>query len=214
MKYICCFLVGFCLLACRQEKKYHKPENATEQINSSAVASILKFQKELNIEYKDPKTSPLPDRYRKNFEGLDFFEPDTNYVVNAKFERTPNAIPFMLATTTDRESEELLYGIAYFELNGQRHELEIYQSLDLADQEEYENYLFLPFLDDTNGEETYGGGRYIDLTIPEGDTIIIDFNKAYNPYCAYNKKYSCPLVPRQNYLKTRVVAGVKSFDKK
>ena len=68
-------------------------------------------------------------------------------------------------------------------------------------------------VDNTNGEETYGGGRYIDLTIPEGDTLIIDFNKAYNPYCVYNKKYSCPLVPRQNYLRTKVRAGVKNFNK-
>lgn len=214
MKYLCYFFIGLCLLACRQEKKYHKLENSVTQLPSSKLAAVLKFQKELNAEYKDPETSPLPDRYRKNFEGLDFFNPDTNYIVIAEFERTPNAIPFMLATSTDRESEELLYGIAHFELNGQNHKLEIYQSLDLVDQEEYRNYLFLPFLDDTNGDETYGGGRYIDLTIPEGDTLVIDFNKAYNPYCAYNKKYSCPLVPRQNYLKTRVVAGVKSFDKK
>jgi len=214
MKYLFFFFIGLCLIACRQEKKYHQPENTNHITNSRAVAAILAFQKELNAEYKDPETSPLPDRYRKNFEGLEFFNPDTNYIVNAAFERTPNAVPFMLATNTDRKTEEVLYGIAHFELNGKKHQLEIYQSLDLIDQEEYKNYLFLPFLDDTNGEETYGGGRYIDLTIPEGDTIVIDFNKAYNPYCAYNKKYSCPLVPRQNYLKTKVIAGVQDFNKK
>ena len=64
-----------------------------------------------------------------------------------------------------------------------------------------------------NGLESYGGGRYIDARIPEGDTFIIDFNKAYNPYCAYNDKYSCPIVPRKNYLKTRIEAGVKVFEK-
>jgi uncharacterized protein (DUF1684 family) len=71
--------------------------------------------------------------------------------------------------------------------------------------------LFLPFLDNTNGDTTYGGGRYIDLRIPEGDTIEIDFNKAYNPYCAYNSRYSCPIVPRENYLDTNIEAGVKKF---
>ena len=66
-------------------------------------------------------------------------------------------------------------------------------------------------MDDSNGETTYGGGRYIDLTIPSGDILVIDFNKAYNPYCAYNEKYSCPIVPRENYLPLKVTAGVKRF---
>ncbi len=214
MKYFYCFFLSLCFLGCRQNKKYHKVESKTLKEVSGSLANILKFQEELNSEYKNPETSPLPDRYRKNFEGLDFFAPDTTYLVVAKFERTQNAIPFMLATTTDRKTEEVLYGIARFKLNGEERELEIYKSLGLIDEEEYKDYLFLPFLDDTNGEETYGGGRYIDLKIPNGDTILIDFNKAYNPYCAYNKKYSCPLVPRQNYLKTKVMAGVKAFDKK
>ena len=85
------------------------------------------------------------------------------------------------------------------------------QSMELLEEEGYESYLCLPFLDETNGSETYGGGRYIDLNIPEGDSLELDFNRAYNPYCVYNKKYSCPLVPRQNYLKTKVRAGVKDF---
>ena len=79
--------------------------------------------------------------------------------------------------------------------------------------EEYKDYLFLPFLDDTNGEGSYGGGRYIDLRIPDSDTMIIDFNTAYNPYCAYNDRYSCPIVPRQNYLDVAIEAGVKAFKK-
>ncbi len=214
MKQIILFFFSFSLLACGQDKKYHNTDSDVEMDASKEIAAILDFQKELNAEYKDPETSPLPDRYRKDFEELDFFKPDTSYVIEARLERTPDALPFMLATTTDRKTEELLYGIAHFALNGEQHELEIYQSLSLIEKEEYKDYLFLPFLDETNGDETYGGGRYIDLTIPEGDTIIIDFNRAYNPYCAYNKKYSCPLVPRQNYLKTKVMAGVKAFDKK
>ena len=214
MKYVCCLFLSLCFLACGQKKKYHDTKQKSLEKSSMALIEIIQFQEELNEEYRNPDTSPLLDRHRKDFDGLDFFDPDTNYIVKARFERTPNAIPFMLATTTDRKSEEVLYGIAHFKLNGKEHQLEVYQSLGLIDQEKYEDYLFLPFLDETNGEETYGGGRYIGLTIPKTDTIVIDFNRAYNPYCAYNKKYSCPLVPRQNYLKTRVVAGVKRFDKK
>nr|WP_321411496.1 DUF1684 domain-containing protein [uncultured Allomuricauda sp.] len=211
MKYALLLSVVF-LMSCGQGKKYHDEEESVTP-KSDLVADILEYQKEQNESFKDPDSSPLPDKYRKDFEGLDFFEPDTNYIVKAHFVRTPDAEPFLMPSTTDRQTQEVVYGIAHFKLNGTEHQLEVYQSLDLMDDEEYEDYLFLPFLDNTNGEETYGGGRYIDLTIPEGDTLVIDFNKAYNPYCVYNKKYSCPLVPRQNYLRTKVRAGVKNFNK-
>lgn len=211
MKYALLLSVVF-LMSCGQGKKYHDEEESVTP-KSDLVADILEYQKEQNESFKDPDSSPLPDKYRKDFEGLDFFAPDTNYIVKARFERTPDAEPFLMPTTTDRQTQEVVYGIAHFSLNGEERQLEVYQSLGLMDDEEYEDYLFLPFLDNTNGEETYGGGRYIDLTIPEGDTLVIDFNKAYNPYCVYNKKYSCPLVPRQNYLRTKVRAGVKNFNK-
>ncbi|MBT8263883.1 MAG: DUF1684 domain-containing protein, partial [Muriicola sp.] len=151
------------------------------------------------------------DRYRKDFEGLSFFDPDTTYQVLAKFVRTPEALPFLMPTNTERKSEEVVFGIVYFELNGRRFQLEVYQTIELKNEEGFEDYLFLPFTDATNAKETYSGGRYIDLRIPAGDTLLIDFNKAYNPYCAYNKKYSCPLVPKGNNLEIEVLAGVKAF---
>ena len=118
-----------------------------------------------------------------------------------------------MPTTTGRESTEVVYGIAKFTLNGKDHELEIYQSPELITQAEYEDYLFLPFTDNTNGEETYGGGRYLDLRIPKGNKIILNFNKAYNPYCAYNTNYSCPITPRENYLDIEIKAGVMIYKK-
>lgn len=211
MRYSTLFFLFVLMVACGQEKKYH--DGKKEVPDSPLVAEIMEFQEELDESFKDPETSPLTDKHRKDFEGLDFFAPDTSYIVTARFERTPDAIPFFMPTTTDRKTQEVLFGIAHFTLNGEERQLEVYRSLELMKQEEYKDYLFLPFLDATNGEETYGGGRYIDLSIPEGDTLVIDFNKAYNPYCAYNKKYSCPLVPRQNYLRTKVRAGVKNFNK-
>ena len=209
MRYGSLFLL-LILLGCGQGKKYHHEEKALP--DSALLANILKFQQGMDESFRDPETSPLPDRFRKDFEGLDFFWPDTTYVVKAYLERTPDAIPFHMPSTTDIKTLEVVYGIAHFTLNGSEHNLEVYQSLELIEEEEYKDYLFLPFLDNTNGEETYGGGRYIDLSIPQGDTLTIDFNKAYNPYCVYDKKYSCPLVPRQNYLRTEVRAGVKDFN--
>ena len=200
-------------LGCKQEKKYHdENKNHAPVQGEVSVTDILNFQNELNAEFKDPETSPLSDRYRKNFESLEFFPPDTNYIVKARFIRRPDAIPFLMPTTTERMSEEVVYGIAHFSLNGKEHQLEIYQNKELMLEEAYRDYLFLPFSDNTNGEETYTGGRYLDLRIPNGDTIVLDFNKAYNPYCAYNKKYSCPLVPSVNSLDIEVMAGVKAFN--
>ena len=201
-----------CSAACKEKKKYHDAAKDEKlEASTDALANILKFQKELNAEFKDPEESPLPDRYRKNFETLDFFAPDTNYIVDARFVRTPESLPFLMPTTTDRKSKEVVYGIAHFELNGKKRQLEIYQNEELMQQEEYSDYLFLPFTDDTNDKETYAGGRYIDLRIPDSDVIRIDFNTAYNPYCAYNKKYSCPIVPSVNAMDTEVRAGVMAF---
>jgi len=211
-KLIVLFILGL-ILACKEEKRYHDVNSTKlETIKSDKLADILAFQEELNNEYKDPETSPLPDRYRKEFETLDFFPPDTNYVITAEFIRTPDALPFSMPTTTERESTEVVYGIAKFNLNGKTVELEIYQSPELIQQEKYREYLFLPFTDETNGKDTYEGGRYLDLTLPAGNQIILDFNKAYNPYCAYNKKYSCPLVPPVNNISALVKAGVKAFE--
>jgi uncharacterized protein (DUF1684 family) len=186
-------------VACAQEKQMHNEET--------------KFQKELNAEYKDATTSPLKKKDLKKFKSLDFFKFDSTYVVKAKLKRTPDSEWFNMKTTTDRVSKERVFAIITFQLNEKTYQLNVYQGKDLMSTEDYRDYLFLPFLDDTNGTTTYGGGRYIDLSIPESDTLVIDFNTAYNPYCAYNDKYSCPIVPRENYLATEVKAGVKAFDK-
>ncbi|PCJ98434.1 MAG: hypothetical protein COA50_02720 [Flavobacteriaceae bacterium] len=213
MKYVYLLLL-LSIISCKDGKKYHDANVVERTTNTSQkLNAIVKFQNELNEEFRDPEKSPLPDRYRKKFDGLNFYPADTNYVITAKFVRTPEALPFFMPTSTGRKSEETVYGIAHFSLNGITHQLEVYQNKELMLEEKYKDYLFLPFLDETNGEETYGGGRYIDLSIPEGDSIQIDFNKAYNPYCAYNKKYSCPIVPRVNSLDIKVMVGVKQFKK-
>jgi len=171
------------------------------------------WQKEMNADFKDATKSPLKDADRKYFRGLDFFKYDSKYIVSAKFTRTPNEKPFKMKTTTNRLPNYVKYGDVEFGLNGNSHILSIYRNLDLVVKEGFENYLFLPFLDNTNGEESYGGGRYVEVEFPEGNEIIIDFNQAYNPYCAYNEKYSCPIVPRSNYVDEEIRAGVKAFGK-
>ncbi|MBD0824025.1 DUF1684 domain-containing protein [Aestuariibaculum marinum] len=200
MKYVLMLLVlVFGTVGCQVKKQYHLGET--------------EFQRELNAEYKDATTSPLKDEDRKTFEGLEFFKNDSTYVVKATLELKPDSKFVPMKTTTSRISEKRVYGILHFHLKGQSFKLNIYQDKELMTKEGYEDYLFLPFFDETSGEDSYGGGRYIDARIPSGNTMIIDFNKAYNPYCAYNDKYSCPIVPRENYIQTRIEAGVKAFKK-
>ena len=179
---------------------------------SSYTDEIKDFQLELNTQYGSEK-SPLTKDDLKTFEALDFFEINEKYYVEAEFELTPNAPIFEMQTTTDRAPLYRRYGIARFTLNGVKCELSLYQNQNFMASLEYGNHLFLPYNDLTNGDTSYGGGRYVEGRIPEGDTIIIDFNKTYNPYCAYNAKYSCPIVPRDNYVDAEIKAGVKAFDK-
>ena len=186
----------FLLLNCDNRKRFN--------------TDLTPFQREINDFFKDASVSPLKKRDLKNFRGLDFFTYDSTYLVTAKLTKTPKEKPFMMLTTTDMMVEYIKYGTVSFELLSNQYSLDIYKNLE--DPNERDN-LFLPFLDDTNGNESYGGGRYINLDIPQVDNLIIDFNSAFNPYCVYDEKYSCPIVPRENYMPLEINAGVKNFVK-
>tara|TARA_Y100000385_G_C12764577_1_gene496553 strand:- start:74 stop:631 length:558 start_codon:yes stop_codon:yes gene_type:complete len=179
------------------------------QSQKRPIKSKSEFQKQQNSFFKDASTSPLKTKDLKRFEGLDFFPIDSLFVVEAQLTRTPNTMFFDMKTTTKRVTKERIFGVLSFIINSESFKLNVYQGT--PDSNIDPDYLFLPFLDKTNGLETYGGGRYIDLSIPKGNKLIIDFNKSYNPYCAYNEKYSCPIVPRGNYLPILISAGVKRF---
>ena len=173
----------------------------------------MAWQKELNEQFVDEDESPLGKKARKKFEGLDFFPIDSSYRITAQFIRTPNELPFNMPTTTDRLPVYVKYGEVTFELKGETVILPLYKSQTLLDTDAMMDYLFLPFTDETNGIKTYGGGRYLDLEVPKSNEIIIDFNKSYNPYCAYNGNYSCPIPPKENHIPVEINAGVKSWKK-
>jgi len=175
------------------------------------VAAVEKFQKELNTEFTDAKTSPLTAEDLTTFKSLDFYPINEKFFVTAKFIRTEDEKPFEMKTSTDRKPMYVKYGEAHFEIDGKPFQLNIYQNIELSKKEEYKDYLFLPFSDLTCGKESYIGGKYIDMKTPTGDKIVIDFNTSYNPLCAYNHKYSCPKVPLENDLKIEIQAGVKKF---
>lgn len=186
--------------------------------NSSTVTyedTVKQFQYELNTQYADSSESPLTKEDLPSFKSLDFFDIDKEYRVEAELELTPESRIFEMQTTTDRLPLFRSYGIAHFTLNDKKYTLNLYQSQDYLNSIEHENLLFLPYNDLTNGDSSYSGGRFIDVEIPNKGsyTIILDFNKSYNPYCAYNHKYSCPIPPSENNLQVAIPAGVKNYKK-
>ena len=163
------------------------------------------FQYKMNLDFADKGSSPLTEKDFQVFSNLNFFPIQKKFRVTASFKKTPNKKPFKMLTTTSMLARYVQFGIANFSIDNKQFTLRVYQNV------EGEKHLFLPYFDNTNGKESYAGGRYIELTYPTDETIIIDFNQSYNPYCAYNHKYSCPIPPEKNYIDIRIQAGVKKF---
>lgn len=183
------------------------------QTEAEVLQETMTYQASENEKFSNPKTTILEKRDFRKFKALDFYPIDLSYVVTAKFILTLNEEPFLMQTSTARLPEYVKYGEAHFEIEGQKLQLNLYQSIVPSEDPEYVDYLFLPFTDLTSGDGSYGGGRFLDTYIPEGNTIVLNFNKAYNPYCAYSPNYSCPIPPPENDLAIRVEAGVKDFGK-
>ncbi len=173
---------------------------------------LLQDRIEKDAAFMNPDESPLPEDMISNFEGLDYFPVDKKYRVKANLRLTGDTTVIEIPTNTDRTPKYRRYAVATFTLNKDTLQLTLFQSVKLEDNPDYQHYLFLPFNDMTNGVETYGGGRYLDLKSKSKDFVVIDFNQAYNPYCAYNANYSCPIPPDENNLKIQIRAGEKAFD--
>lgn len=140
---------------------------------------------------------------------IDYFPYDPSFVFTGKFTKSIGK-KFKMPTSTDRTPIYRRFGYVDFVVELDTFRLEIYQNIALSKEKEYKNYLFIPFKDGTSAKETYGGGRYLDLKIPNDSTILIDFNLAYNPYCAYSYRYSCPIPPKVNHLTIDISAGEKT----
>ncbi|GAB1308935.1 DUF1684 domain-containing protein [Urechidicola sp. KH5] len=197
-KYFATICFSLLLLACT-EKKLQTYADKIEQ-----------YQYEMNVEYADKKTSPLTEEAQKTFKGLPFYPTNELLRVTAKLTLTPDSEMFEMNSSTERRPLYRQFATASFDYENVTYTLSLYQSQDVLSDPEYRGYLFLPFTDATNGVSSYGGGRYIELwesDITEGQ-LVIDFNKAFNPLCAYNPKYSCPVPPKENNLPFEVKAGL------
>ncbi|RAV97831.1 DUF1684 domain-containing protein [Pseudochryseolinea flava] len=181
-----------------------------QSADDAALKEIADHRKKQFKEFKDKSTSPLPSKDVKRFSGLNYFPIDLKYRVQAKFVLNASPVLFKMKTTTTRLPNYRKYGEVQFTLDGQNFVLEVYQSPDLMKMPGYEDYLFIPFTDSTNGDETYEVGRYLEFRVPNSEDVVIDFNLCYNPYCSYGKEdgsYSCPIPPAANALNIPVRAG-------
>ncbi len=170
---------------------------------------VMKWRRERDVFFRSHQRSPLLPQDRKTFKGLRYYPFDPKYIFSGQIERfvfhisNPKYYATFL-TNKGTNKRYLRYGKFHFTLNGREHTIEIYKSI-LSD------ILFIPFKDDTNEKETYEGGRYIDAEILPDYKMILDFNMAYHPSCAYNEKFVCVLPPRENILDVEIRAGEKDF---
>jgi len=176
------------------------------------TASIKRERVEKNDFFKRGSNSPLPEKSKSDFPGLDYFPVDLTYRLNLYLKKYDNPKVFKIITSTGDRRDTQRYGYFNFELNGVATKLQVYKLLDT--QKRNPGYLFLPFTDETSGVESYPGGRYLDLKENASGYYTVDFNVAYNPLCAYGKEgYNCPIPPEENRLPLKILAGEKKYEK-
>lgn len=178
------------------------------QDDSAYVATISKEREEKDRYMRTSNESPFA-KSPEDFTGLKYFAPDLSYRIVADLIPVETRKVVLLPTNDGKEQRYMDYGYAEFSLGGVSNKLLILEVMEMGPNR---GKLFLAFGDETSARETYGAGRYLDLNkVPGSTTITLDFNKAYNPYCAYNETYSCPLPPTENLLKVAIKAGEKSY---
>lgn len=172
--------------------------------------SILEHRENYKKEFLSDAHSPLR---QQDTAYLRFYAPNSAYLLQADFVKVEDEKGFDMQTHNGVIKKYFIYGYVTFRLQNRDCKLFVYQSEKLRAQEGMEDYLFIPFTDNTNYSETFGGGRYLDFKIKDiaGQRLLIDFNKCYNPYCAYKEGYACPIPPKENDLNISIEAGEKLF---
>ena len=182
-----------------------------KQVDPAYIQEIEMHRQEYLKSFVMTDQSPLSE---KEIKYLKFFSPDPDFKIKAKYVRTPEEKPFQMPTYSGKRKNFIKHGELHFNLNGVDFQLSTYKNLQYVKLPIYKDVLFVPFKDYTNGETSYGGGRYIDLKLSDiaKEHILLDFNKAYNPWCAYSDGYNCPIPPIENHLEIQINAGEKNYD--
>lgn len=193
---IICLAAVSVLIACEEEDAMPLDGFDEQEILDARKAKDEQFRSD---------DSPLPPQQRDAFKGLSYFEPDEDYAVDAVFNRATKADTITMQTTSSEIRSAVRVGSFAFEIQNRKLSLFAYQFID-GSADSY----FVPFTDKTTGEQTYKAGRYLDVKVLDNDSAyVIDFNAAYQPYCAYNENFSCPITPRENNLPVAIKAGEK-----
>ena len=168
--------------------------------------SILKQREEKDFVFKRHHHSPLTPEQKKNFKKLNYFPVSEKYRFELLIEKYEKKELIEMQTSTGDIQIYTIFGVVHFIIDSFKVQLQVYTS------EKNPDYYFVPFWDKTvQTNETYGAGRYLELDQKLNNKFVLDFNNAYNPYCAYNEHFSCPLVPPENRLNVRIEAGEKKF---
>jgi len=173
------------------------------QTEEQFAEEITKHRDETDRFMRNSDESPFLNNL-SSYHELNYYPPRLKYKVKARFQAVEKPEIMILPTSDNKEKQYLTYGYASFELNGKQNKLLILENVE-------DESLFLAFGDNTSAVSTYGAGRYLDVEHNGGPTITLDFNKAYNPYCAYSENYSCPFPPKQNLLDVAIEAGEKNY---
>lgn len=178
--------------------------------SKSFESQINDHRNQFKNSFLENPRSPLEEN---DLKYLSFFTPDKNWKKSATFTKENNAVPFEMPTYSGITKPYIIFGYLDFEVDNKKIRLQVYQSAQKPPNPLYKNHLFLPFKDTTNGESTYGGGRYLDLKTDDikNNKVILDFNQCYNPWCAYSDGYNCPVPPSANHLTFEVNAGEKMY---
>lgn len=194
---------------------FHPDEGQFRQliVDGTYYDLIRDHRAEKDLHFADSTDSPLKKEHLESFIGLNYFTVNMDYRLNAEYKVDTSASPFRMQTTTDRQPLYRKHGLLTFVIHDTLYQLNVFQNLDHLKKDPDYTHLFVPFKDMTYKSLTYGGGRYLDILIPDSNKVVLDFNLAYNPYCAYDDKWSCPLIPFENYLNTEIRAGEMKFNK-
>lgn len=175
-------------------------------VQQSYAEQIAEHQRHYMEEFIKDERAPLDEGDLKH---VHFYPANEEMKCDCDFRLTPDSKPFELSTYSGKTKPFRQYGIATCNIMGKNTDVHIYASLRTIAMPGYKDYLFLPFKDLTNGDDTYGGGRYIDLKTGDikNGKVTIDFNKCYNPWCAYSDGYNCPIPPNENHFDLEIKAG-------
>lgn len=175
------------------------------------VRAIEQMRREKDFFFKEDWRSPIPAQLRGAMKGLDYFPVDPVYRFRVVLTKYPNPETVVLATSKGVPREMIRYGYFEFEVGGERQRLDAFKAIPPPGHSHEETSLFVPFRDATSGKESYGAARYLDIEEQASGEHLLDFNLAYNPYCAYSDDYVCPFPPRQNWLSAPIPAGERNF---